>query len=163
MSEPSFHILFLCNGSWGLSATAAAILNDCSDGSMFALSASLDAPGPIDPLSLDVLRRFGHDIVSYESTNWKSFLRERTKLDAVITLSDRDVATKPRWPQEPVLAHWATPEPAGTGSSNLEECLVAIYRNLELRIELLMTLPVASLGQKKLAASMDAIGVFYSF
>ena len=82
-------------------------------------------------------------------------------MDFIFTLCD-DAAREvcPVWPGHPVTAHWGVPDP-GNVQGSLEDRARAFrdaYFTIERRIELFLSLPLASLGGLALQNELDGIG-----
>jgi len=66
----------------------------------------------------------------------------------------------PVWPGQPVTAHWGLPDPAAvTGSEEeIERAFRDAFVTLRRRIELFLSLPLASLDQLAIKREVDRIG-----
>ena len=66
----------------------------------------------------------------------------------------------PIWPGQPVTAHWGVQDPAAVEGS--EEAKLAVFnkvfRELEARIKILCSLPLASLDRVRIKEQVDEIG-----
>ncbi|MGZ6020871.1 MAG: arsenate reductase ArsC [Phenylobacterium sp.] len=162
MTDGPFNILFLCTGNSARSILAECIMNRIGKGKFVAYSAGSMPKGKVHPQALSLLESLHYDVDQLRSKSWEEFAAPGApKLDFVITVCD-DAAGEvcPVWPGQPVTAHWGMPDPAAVEGTPTEVALAfaETYRMLGNRIELLASLPIASLSRTSLKGRLDQIG-----
>jgi hypothetical protein len=112
---------------------------------------SLNAPEPLK-LPTEGLR----------SKIWDEFgAPSSPHLDFVFTVCDNAAGEAcPYWPGQPMTAHWGLEDPAAVEGSETEKWLAfrKTFNQLESRIKLFTSLPLASLDKIRLQEHLDAIG-----
>jgi arsenate reductase (thioredoxin) len=159
--EP-YNVLFLCTGNSARSIMAEALLNHWGHGRFRAFSAGSQPKGEVHPLTLEVLERNHLPNEGARSKSWNEFSHTGApKLDFVFTVCGN--AAKEQcayWPGQPMTAHWGVEDPAVVEGSR-EEQLRAFnraLRELDARIKLFISLPIASLNKMALQEKLQAIG-----
>ena len=137
--EP-YNVLFLCTGNSARSIMAEALLRQWGSGRFRAFSAGSQPKGEVHPLALETLRRGHHTLEGFRSKSWNEFSGPGApRLDFVFTVCGNAAKeTCPRWPGQPITAHWGIDDPAAAEGSE-EEKLRAFqraYLELEARIKL---------------------------
>lgn len=82
-------------------------------------------------------------------------------MDFVFTVCDNARGEKcPVWPGLPMTAHWGVADPAAVEGDAVQQMLAfrQAFRELENRIKIFVSLPVASLDSIKLQQKIDEIG-----
>lgn len=162
MTNPIRNVLFLCTGNSARSLIAESILNREGAGRFHAFSAGSHPAASPHPLTLDLLRRQGHDVTALRSKSWDEWAApDAPNPDFVITVCDSAAAeTCPIWPGQPITAHWGLPDPVAAAGSDVEKALAfaETYRILFRRIGLLVNLPLASLDRLAIGKRLDQIG-----
>lgn len=82
-------------------------------------------------------------------------------MDFVFTLYDNAAAdVGPVWRGQPMTAHWGAPDPAVVPGDEVAKMMAfrQAFRELENRIKIFVSLPLASLDRLKLQQQLDAIG-----
>jgi hypothetical protein len=82
-------------------------------------------------------------------------------MDFVITVCDkaaREVC--PVWPGQPITAHWGFADPADASGSEAERkiAFADLYRELNTRLEILMSLPMGQIDQLTLQHRLREMG-----
>jgi len=162
MTDRPFNVLFLCTGNSARSIIAEAIMNQLGGGRFQAYSAGSHPKGQVNPHTVDLLHRLGHDTAGMRSKSWNEFARPGAPaLDFVFTVCD-DAAGEacPYWPGQPMTAHWGVPDPAAATGTPAEVALAFkdTYRMLRQRIAVFAALPIRSLDQLSLQAKLKEIG-----
>lgn len=160
MTERVYNVLFLCTGNSARSIMAESILTKEGAGRFRAFSAGSDPRADVHPVALDVLRAYGFPHEGFRSKSWKEFDgADAPQLDFIFTLCD-DAAgeTCPAWPGKPVTAHWGINDPAAVEGAGQREAFVDALRYLRRRIELFLTLPIASIDPLTIGAKLHQIG-----
>jgi arsenate reductase len=162
MSEPAYHVLFLCTGNSARSIIAEAILNRVGHGRFRAFSAGSQPKGQVNPRTIELLRSLNHDVSGLRSKSWQEFARPGAPpLDFVFTVCDNAAGeTCPVWPGQPMTAHWGVPDPAEATGSDAEvaSAFKDAYRMLNQRIGIFVSLPIKSLDQLTLQKRLRDIG-----
>jgi arsenate reductase (thioredoxin) len=96
------------------------------------------------------------------SKSWNEFARPGAPpLDFVFTVCDNAAGEVcPIWPGQPMTAHWGVEDPATIeGSSDYKRTAFnKAYRELEARIKIFVSLPIATLERSRLQQRVDEIG-----
>lgn len=145
------NVLFICTRNSARSIMAQAILRDAGAGRFTAHSAGTHPGAVVSPMALDVLRANGH---ATDGLTPKP-LSAVPAPDLVITLCDTAANEGcPRWPGQPVAAHWGLPAPGATGTP---AAYAATYATLAARIRALSALPPAGLDRLTLQSTLDTL------
>ncbi len=156
------NVLFLCTGNSARSVMAEALLNFHGVGRFIAHSAGSHPAGAINPLTLDTLKIAKISIAGLRSKSWDEFAGpEAPKMDFVITVCDNAAGeTCPLWPGQPITAHWGFADPAAFegGVTEKRAFFQEIFRQIRTRIELFVSLPMASLDRLTLQRRLDEMG-----
>jgi protein-tyrosine-phosphatase len=155
-------VLFLCTGNSARSIMAEALLNFYGMGRFRAHSAGSHPAGAVNPLTLDTLRIAKINTEGLRSKSWDEFSKPGApKLDFVFTVCDNAAGEVcPVWPGQPITAHWGFPDPAAFEGSDTERraFFQDIFRQIRTRIELFISLPIASLDRLSLQRKLDEMG-----
>ncbi|HCU54709.1 MAG TPA: ArsR family transcriptional regulator, partial [Gammaproteobacteria bacterium] len=162
MSDKTYNILFLCTGNSARSVMAEALMNRLSEGRFRAFSAGSHPAGVINPLTLELLKRQGFVTDALRSKNWDTFaLPDAPAMDFVITVCDKAAGEScPVWPGQPMTAHWGVPDPVELQGDDAEKMMAfrQVFRELENRIKIFVSLPFDSLDSLKLQQALHDIG-----
>jgi len=162
MSERVFNVLFLCTGNSARSILAESILNHVGKGRFRAFSAGSHPSGQINPFVLDLLRQQNMSVTELRSKHWDEFSPpDAPQLDFVFTVCDNAAGEVcPVWPGQPMTAHWGVEDPAAVeGDDETKRRAVSIaLRQLNRRISLFISLPIAKLDAMALKNELDGIG-----
>jgi len=152
-------VLFLCSGNSARSIFAEYLLKRVGQGRFESYSAGTEPVGTVNPLTLQVLHELYHiDPTDARSKSWEEFKDQ--EFDFVITVCDTARQSCPVLPGQPIVGHWAVPDPAvatGTDAQVFKE-----FRNAALllgrRIELFCALPFGKLDRLRLEQLTKDIG-----
>ena len=162
MAHKIYNVLFLCTGNSARSVMAEAALNREGRGKFRGFSAGSHPTGHVHPYTLDLLRGLNFKTDSLRSKNWDEFAEPGApELDFVFTVCDRAAAEVcPIWPGQPMSAHWGFPDPAAfVGPEAEKRALFAdVFRMINQRISIFVSLPIASLDKLTLQKRLDEIG-----
>ena len=162
MSAQTYNVLFLCTGNSARSILAEAILNEAGRGRFRGFSAGSQPKGEVHPLALDRLQKAGQSIAGYRSKSWSEFaVPGAPAMDFVFTVCDNAAhEVCPLWPGQPMTAHWGIPDPAAVAGTEEEQqrAFLEAYLRLQGRIQLLLSLPLASLDRMSLRQRLIDIG-----
>ncbi len=162
MSEKLYHALFICTHNSARSIMAEGILNNLGRGKFRAFSAGSEPAGTINPFALATLERMHIPTGGFRSKDWNEFARpDAPALDFVFTVCDKAAGEVcPFWPGQPMTAHWGVADPAESTGTDGETAKVfwdtAVV--LRRRIELMLSLPMASLDRMALQREISDIG-----
>ncbi len=157
-----YNVLFLCTGNSARSLLAEALLNHLGGGRFTAYSGGSFPTGRPNPHAIALLERLGIPTAGLRSKSWEEFAApDAPPLHFIFTVCD-DAAGEvcPVWPGQPVTAHWGMADPAAvTGDeATVVEAFREAFRQLEHRLRLFTSLPMASLDHLALTTQLHAIG-----
>jgi arsenate reductase len=157
MRTTPLRILVLCTGNSARSQMAEALLNLKGAGRIVAESAGSHPAARVSKSAIEALREVGIEWSGHQPRGMDGLAHQHW--DAVITVCDHARESCPLFPGHPIVAHWGMPDPAKVEESNearrqaFREALVVLSR----RIDLMLALPIESLPQAALEASMNPI------
>ncbi len=157
-----YNVLFLCTGNSARSIMAEAILNHRAAGGFTAYSAGSHPSGVPRPEALKQLESAGIATTGLRSKSWDEFAGlGAPRMDFVFTVCDNAAnEVCPLWPGQPMTAHWGIPDPAAVRGT--EEEIARAFNDafvaLERRIDLFLSLPLATLQQLALQREIESIG-----
>ena len=161
MPDPTWNVLFLCTGNSARSIIAEALLRHYGKGRFRAYSAGSHPTGQVNPLAIEVLGRNGIAVAA-RSKSWDEFATpDSPRMDFVFTVCDNAAGEVcPLWPGQPMTAHWGVPDPAAVQGSTEERyrAFSDALTTLKRRIDLFISLPLASLSKLSLKNEVDSIG-----
>lgn len=162
MADKTYRVLFLCTGNSARSIMAECALNRWGRGRFEAFSAGSHPKGEIHPMTLQLLRQFNYTTAGLCSKSWDAFAGpEAPPLDFVFTVCDHAAGEVcPAWPGQPMTAHWGVQDPAAfVGPCDKKLRMFRdVYFQLERRIQIFISLPLASLDKLSLQRRLDDIG-----
>ena len=129
---------------------AEAFLKKKAPENFEAYSAGSEPAERVQPLTIDVMKRFDFDISEFKTKSIDQFKNE--KFDFVITLCDKAKESCPSFPGKPLFAHWGFQDPVDFVGTEEEkrEFFYKIARHIETRINLFISLPMESLDKMAL-------------
>ena len=157
-----YNVLFLCTGNSARSILAEAIMNHRGRPTFTAYSAGSHPSGKVRPEALNQLAIARISTDSLRSKSWEEFSKPGApELHFVFTVCDNAAKEVcPIWPGQPMTAHWGVPDPAALVGT--PEQIQRAYRDaffmLERRINLFLSLPLASLDRLAIKKEIDKIG-----
>lgn len=163
MTTPKvYNVLFLCTGNSARSVLAESLLNALGNGRFRAFSAGSHPAGAVNPHALDFLQTNGLPTEGLRSKSWDEFAAPGAPvMDFVVTVCDQAAGEVcPLWPGQPTSAHWGVPDPAAVvgSESDKRNAIKDTSSVMRRRIELFLSLPLASLDKMALKSRLDAIG-----
>ncbi len=162
MSDPIYHVLFLCTGNTARSVLAEGVLRQLGEGRFRAYSAGSQPKGVVNPFALKVLGTYGYPTDGYRSKSWDEFSGpDAPVMDFVFTVCDSAAGeTCPFWPGQPMTAHWGIPDPAVVEGTDIEKeaAFVTAFKQMRNRIEVFTALPLRSIDAMALGAKLKDIG-----
>jgi arsenate reductase (thioredoxin) len=157
-----YNVLFVCTRNSARSIMAEGLMNSLGGDHFRAFSAGSHPAGEVNPMALTTLARMHVPTDGLRSKDWDEFARPGAQqLDFVFTVCDKAAGEVcPLWPGQPMTAHWGVPDPATFEGSAEDQARVfwdaAVV--LKRRIELMLALPLASLGRLALQHEIEDIG-----
>jgi arsenate reductase len=162
MADKTYNVLFICTGNSARSILAEALMNHYGRGQFKAYSAGSHPTGVVNPLALAQLRSLRLPTDGYRSKSWEEFAGpDAPPLDFVFTVCDKAAGEVcPTWPGQPMTAHWGLPDPAAVQGSDEQKQLAFKDAAVMLtrRIQLMLSLPLASLDAMSLQHELREIG-----
>ena len=157
-----YNVLFLCTGNSARSIMAEAIMNYKGRPNFTAYSAGSHPSGAVRPEAIAELEIAHLPTEGLRSKSWDEFAQpDAPKLDFVFTVCDNAAKEVcPFWPGQPQTAHWGVPDPAAVRGTSEE--IKRAYRDafvtLERRIDLFLSLPLATIDTLTIQHEIDKIG-----
>jgi arsenate reductase (thioredoxin) len=162
MSQDKYNVLFLCTGNSARSILAEAALKRWGQGKFNSFSAGSMPKGEINPFALELLKQLQLPLDELRSKSWDEFAQSGApRLDFVFTVCDNAAGEVcPIWPGQPMTAHWGVEDPAAVEGSDDHKRLAfkKAFRELEARIKIFASLPIATIERSRLKQRVDEIG-----
>jgi arsenate reductase len=157
-----YNVLFLCTGNSARSIMAEAIMNFKGRPNFTAYSAGSHPSGTVRPEAITQLQSARLPTEGLRSKSWEEFAKPGAPhLDFVFTVCDNAAKEVcPIWPGHPLTAHWGIPDPAAvTGTPDeIERAYRSAFMTLERRIDLFLSLPLATIDKLALHQEIRNIG-----
>jgi arsenate reductase len=163
MADKTYNVLFVCTGNSARSILAEALLNDLGGNRGFkAYSAGSYPKGEVNPWALKTLAQHQLPTDGYRSKSWDEFARpDAPQLEFVFTVCDQAAGEVcPIWPGQPMTAHWGLPDPAAVEGPDaaIEKAFLDTFITMKRRIQLMLSLPLASLDKLAIQREIKDIG-----
>ncbi len=162
MADKTYQALFICTGNSARSILAEALMNHLGAGRFQAHSAGSRPNGTVNPFALQTLKALHVTSDGFRSKNWDEFAQPGApEIDFVFTVCDNAAGEAcPLWPGRPMTAHWGVPDPAAVEGSDAQKAKAFMDTALTLkrRIELMLSLPLASLDGMAIQRELEGIG-----
>ena len=162
MTGKVHNVLFVCTGNSARSILAEGLMNNASRGRFQAFSAGSHPTGVVNRFALEALAALHIPTDGFRSKSWDEFARpDSPPLDFVFTVCDNAAGeTCPFWPGQPVTTHWGVPDPAAFVGSDADKRAQfrAAAVTLKRRIDLMLSLPMASLDSMAIQRELKDIG-----
>jgi protein-tyrosine-phosphatase len=162
MSDKAYNVLFLCTGNSARSIMAESILNRRGKAQFRGFSAGSQPKGQVNPLALDLLKRFDFPTDGLRSKSWDEFATPGSPhFDFIITVCDNAAGEScPAWLGKPTTAHWGIPDPAAVEGTDIQKkaAFAEVFKLMSTRINLFLSLPLSSIDQLRIKQEMDSIG-----
>lgn len=162
MSDKVYNVLFVCTHNSARSIMAEGLLNHFGGGRFRAFSAGSHPGGAVNPFALQTLAKLRIPTDGFRSKDWAEFAQpDAPTLDFVFTVCDKAAGEVcPVWPGQPMTAHWGVADPAAVEGTDEQKMKVfgdaAVV--LKRRIELMVSLPLASLDRLSIQREIKDIG-----
>ena len=162
MQDKTYHVLFICTGNSARSVIAEGLMNELGQGRFKAFSAGSHPKGAVHPLALKTLAMNHVPTDGLRSKSWEEFARpDAPELHFVFTVCDQAAGELcPVWPGQPMTAHWGMPDPAAVAGDDAtkEKAFRDTFVTMKRRIELMLSLPLASLDRMAIQKGIQDIG-----
>lgn len=160
MAGKIYNVLFLCTGNSARSILGEAVMNKLGEGRFKAYSAGSQPKGEVHPMALSVLNGMGFDTSGMHSKSWDAFSGpDAPQFDFIFTVCDNAAGeTCPVWIGHPLTAHWGIEDPAAIEGEGQRGAFLQALRYLTRRIELFLTLPIASIDEMAMKQKLKEIG-----
>jgi arsenate reductase len=162
MSDRVYNVLFLCTGNSARSVMAECAINRWGKGKFRGFSAGSHPKGVVHQMTMELLTELNYETAGLRSKSWDEFERPQSvALDFIFTVCDQAAGeTCPLWPGMPIKAHWGVADPAAFVGSReaTRQFFWRIYRELENRIKLFVSLPIEGLNRLALENRIREIG-----
>jgi arsenate reductase (thioredoxin) len=159
---PHYNVMFLCTGNSARSIMAEAIMNRKGAPTFTAYSAGSHPTGKVRPEAIKQIEAAGLTTQHFRSKTWDEFSKaDSPQLDFVFTVCDNAAKeTCPLWPGQPMTAHWGVADPAAVQGTReeVERAFHHAFVMLDRRINLFLSLPLATLDSLALQREIDRIG-----
>ena len=157
-----YNVLFLCTANSARSIMAEAILNKKGKPTFTGYSAGSQPAGKARPEALQQLELAHLPTEGMRTKSWEEFANsDAPHLHFVITVCDNAAAEVcPVWPGQPMTAHWGVPDPAAVKGTaeEISRAFRDAFMILDRRINLFLSLPLASLDALAIKKEIDRIG-----
>jgi arsenate reductase len=161
MQRP-YNILVLCTGNSARSIMGEALFNTLGAGRFNAYSAGSHPSGKVNPFAIEQVRALGYPVEGLRSKSWDEFSGPGApQMDFIVTVCDNAAGEVcPLWPGQPVTAHWRFPDPAAVEGTDEEkrEAFARTLRQIRVRVQLFLSLPLETLDRMAIESRMKAIG-----
>ncbi len=162
MEDNPYNVLFICTGNSARSVIAEGLMNELGGGRFKAFSAGSHPKGTVHPLALKTLAAHHIPTDGFRSKGWEAFSGPGAPaLQFVFTVCDQAAGEVcPVWPGQPMTAHWGLPDPAAVEGDEAvqERAFLDTFITLKRRIQLMLSLPLASLDRMAIQREIRDIG-----
>jgi arsenate reductase (thioredoxin) len=162
MHGKTYNVLFVCTGNSARSVIAEGLMNQLGQGRFRAFSAGSHPKGIVHPLALKTLATNRIPTDGLRSKSWEEFARpDAPELHFVFTVCDQAAGEVcPVWPGQPMTAHWGMPDPAAVEGNEQakEKAFLDTFITMKRRIQLMLSLPLASLDRMAIQKEIKDIG-----
>jgi arsenate reductase (thioredoxin) len=162
LGDRHYNVLFVCTSNSCRSIIGESLINYWGAHQFRGYSAGSSPRGKVHPLTLGLLTDMQLPTQGLRSKSWIEFVSPAARpLDFVFTVCDHAAREiPPKWPGEPVRAHWGVDDPAAVNFTQVEMWLAfsQAFKVLETRVKLFANLPIATLTRLNVQAWADAIG-----
>jgi len=160
--DKTYNVLFICTGNSARSVIAEGLMNELGQGRFKAFSAGSHPKGTVHPLALKTLATYRIPTDGFRSKSWEEFARpDAPDLHFVFTVCDQAAGEVcPVWPGQPMTAHWGMPDPAAVEGDDAvrEKAFLDTIITMKRRIQLMLSLPLASLDRMAIQKEIKDIG-----
>lgn len=164
MPGKTYNVLFICTGNSARSVIAGGLMNEFGKGRFIAFSAGSQPNGAVHPLALKTLAAHNIPTGEFRSKSWEEFAGpDAPGIHLVFVFSVCDQAARevcPVWPGQPISANWGIPDPAAVAGDDQarEQAFLNTFITMKRRIQLMLSLPLASLDRVAIQKEIGDIG-----
>jgi arsenate reductase len=162
MKDDTYNVLFICTGNSARSILAEGLMNELGAGRFVAYSVGSQPKGSVHPLALKTLAAHRIPTDGFRSKSWEEFAHpDAPALHFVFTVCDQAAGEVcPVWPGQPMTAHWGMPDPAAVEGEQAaqEKAFLDTFITLKRRIQLMLSLPLATLDRMAIQKEIKDIG-----
>jgi len=160
MADRVYNVLFLCTGNSARSIIGEVLMNHYGKGRFNAYSAGSHPKGAVHPVAIEILSGMGYPVEGLRSKNWNEFsLPSAPEFDFIFTVCDNAAGEVcPVWIGHPMTAHWGIEDPAAVEGEGQRPAFLEAIRHLRRRIELFLSLPLASLDKLATQRKLKELG-----
>lgn len=163
MADKTVNVLFVCTGNSARSILAEALMNEMGANRGFrAYSAGSHPKGEVNRWALRTLEQHHLPTDGCRSKSWEEFARpDAPRFNFVFTVCDQAAGEAcPVWPGQPMTAHWGMPDPAAVEGPDaaIEKAFLDTFVTLKRRLQLMLSLPLASLDRLAIQREIKDIG-----
>jgi protein-tyrosine-phosphatase len=162
MTDRPYNVLILCTGNSARSILGEALVNHWGRGRFRGYSAGSHPKGTVHPIALELLQHLKVSTEGMRSKSWDEFAAPGAPpIDFVFTVCDNAAGEVcPVWPGSPMTAHWGVDDPAAVEGDEKTKWLAfrKAFNELENRIKVFTSLPIATLDRARLQQRLDEIG-----
>ena len=141
---------------------AEALFNINGMGKFKAYSAGSHPNGKVNPFAIEQVAAIGYSTDHLRSKSWDEFaVPEAPVMDFILTVCDNAAGEVcPIWPGQPISAHWGFEDPAAVEGSDAtkRQAFSQIFMQIAKRVQLFVSLPIATLDTIAIKREMQAIG-----
>lgn len=162
LNARQFKVLFLAERNSSRSILAEALLNRLGAGRFEAYSAGISPAAAISPYAIALLHKINYNINTLTPKAIEDFGHDNApRLDFVFRLSHHLPKTKmPEFIGNPMIVDWFMPDPEDVIGSTamIASAYAKLFDMMVNRIEVLTSLPAASLENLAVQARLDRMG-----
>lgn len=162
MEDKTYNVLFVCTGNSARSVIAEGLMTELGRGRFKAFSAGSHPKGTVHPFALKTLASHRIPTDGFRSKSWGEFAQpDAPPLHFVFTVCDQAAGEVcPVWPGQPMTAHWGMPDPAAVEGDDAvrEKAFLDAFITMKRRIQLMLSLPLASLDKLAIQREIKDIG-----
>lgn len=164
MTKQTYNVLFLCTGNSARSVMSEALVTILGKERFQGYSAGSKPTGKINPFAIEQIRQCdpSYPVEVLRSKSWDEFaLPDAPRMDFIITVCDNAAGeTCPYWPGCPTTAHWGYQDPAAAEGVDEDKRIAfhKVFRQIRMRIEAFVALPMASMDADALREAVKKIG-----
>lgn len=161
MGSP-LNMLFICTGNSARSILGEALATTLSKGRLRGYSAGSHPGGKVNPFAAELCAQMNYPSENLRSKSWDEFGAPGAPvMDLIVTVCDSAAGEAcPVWLGHPSTAHWGLPDPAAVTGSDADKraAFRAIRDAMAKRIDMLLALPVETMGVEERRSAMRGIG-----
>lgn len=154
------NVVFLCTGNSARSLMAEAMLRDAGLDGIKAYSAGTEPFRAPNAMAMKLLQKKGHATKDLHCKPLEEVGEALPRVDLVVTVCDRAANQDgPKWPGQPVRAHWGLPDPVAVegDKKTRKQGFQKTYAALRQKIDALAALNFDAMERQDLQQAVDRI------